>query len=329
MDHGMAHGGAGAAAPQPAAGDAVDHAAMGHGAEAAPPAPAGEAIDHAAMGHGAEQAAPAPRMDLNDVEFDAYLANDRTLADPQVVQVERGGRVRLRIINGAAATNFFLDLGALEGTLIAVDGRTIVPVVGRRFPLAIAQRLDIRLALPAAGAFPVLAVREGDTAQTGIILATAGAAIARIGERAAAAAGVVDLALERTLRATDAPAVRPADRRLVADLTGSMMDYSWGINGARFGEHEPLKVRRGERVEIVMRNVTEMSHPMHLHGHHFQVVAIDEEPLAGAMRDTVLVPVRGSVTIAFDADNPGRWAFHCHNLYHMNAGMMTAVEYEG
>ncbi|WP_343717474.1 multicopper oxidase domain-containing protein [Inquilinus sp.] len=104
---------------------------------------------------------PGMAMDLNDVEYDAYLANDRTLADPEVVRVERGGRVRLRIINGAAATNFHIDLGTAEGTLVAVDGMPVAPVAGSRFPIAIAQRLDIRLTVPAGGALPVLALREG------------------------------------------------------------------------------------------------------------------------------------------------------------------------
>ncbi len=62
-----------------------------------------------------------------------------------------------------------------------------------------------------------------------------------------------------------------------------------------------------------------MPHPMHLHGHTFQVVAIDNQRFPGAMRDTVLVPPNRSVTIAFDADNPGRWAFDCHRLYHLDA----------
>jgi FtsP/CotA-like multicopper oxidase with cupredoxin domain len=70
-----------------------------------------------------------------------------------------------------------------------------------------------------------------------------------------------------------------------------------------------------------------MAHPMHLHGHHFQVVGLNGAPVNGAVRDTVLVPVNGSVTIAFDANNPGRWLFHCHNLYHMATGMMTEVAY--
>jgi FtsP/CotA-like multicopper oxidase with cupredoxin domain len=86
-------------------------------------------------------------------------------------------------------------------------------------------------------------------------------------------------------------------------------------------------ITRGQRVAIEMLNHTMMPHPMHLHGHAFQVVATNGAPLAGAVRDTVLVPPMGSVTIAFDANNPGRWAFHCHNLYHMMTGMMTEVRY--
>ena len=119
-----------------------------------------------------------------------------------------------------------------------------------------------------------------------------------------------------------------ADRTLALDLTGSMASYVWTLNGKRYGEDTPLGVKAGERVEIVMRNLTGMSDPMHLRGHLFQVVAIDGERFGGAARDTVLVPPKRSVTIAFDADNPGRWAFHCYNLYHMEAGMMTTLRYE-
>ena len=106
-----------------------------------------------------------------------------------------------------------------------------------------------------------------------------------------------------------------------------MASYAWTLNGARYGEHRPLTVRAGERIEVTLRNTTEMSRPMHLHGHVFQVVAINGERMVGALHDSVLVPRNSSVTLAFDADNPGRWAFHCHHLYHLAAGMMTSMEY--
>jgi FtsP/CotA-like multicopper oxidase with cupredoxin domain len=288
-------------------------------------------MDHSAVNHGsASMTGMQPH--LNDIEFEAYLANDRTLGDPETVRVDAGGRVRLRIINAASSTNFWLDLGALTGDLIAVDGHDVVPRSGNRFPLAIAQRTDIRLQLPpGAGAYPVLAVREGDTARTGIILATTGATVLRIPDRAETPAGALDLKLERRLAAADqsiaAATARPL-RRHVLELTGNMIGFTWGFNGRRFGENNPLAVRQGERVEIELVNRTDMSHPIHLHGHPFQVIAIDGSALAGAVRDTVLVPAGEGVTIAFAADNPGHWAFHCHNLYHMAAGMMTSVRYE-
>src|SRR5271154_1226675 len=123
------------------------------------------------MAMGAKSGADAA-PDLNDVAYDALLANDRTLADPEVIKVGPGGRVLLRVINGSSMSNFHLDLGALDGELIAVDGFRVQPVTARRFPIAVAQRLDIRLAMPpGATAYPVLAILEGAARQTGIVLA--------------------------------------------------------------------------------------------------------------------------------------------------------------
>ena len=270
----------------------------------------------------------AMAMDVNDIDFDAYLANDRTLSDPEVFRVERGGRVRLRIINMADSTNFIIDLGALDGELIAVDGEPNVPLRGPKFPLAMAQRMDIRVQLPASGgAFPILALREGATERTGFVLATKEANIAKISGIGPAKAGLVGLDLEAKLMGLEPLSARPADRTTEVLLGGDMENYIWTMNGEVYGKNKPIPVAAGERVELVMKNTTMMSHPMHLHGTVFEVVAIDGRRFQGARRDTVMVPAMTSVTIAFDADNPGKWAFHCHNGYHMEAGMMTSVEY--
>src|SRR5713226_9777115 len=133
------------------------------------------------MAPGMTMGAAAAKPDLNDVKYDAFLANDRTLGDPEVVRVEPGGRVLLRVINSSSMSAFHVDLGELDGELIAVDGFRIAPVVARRFPIAVAQRLDIRLGIPRApAAYPVLAVLEGESRQTGVILQAGGAPIARI-----------------------------------------------------------------------------------------------------------------------------------------------------
>jgi FtsP/CotA-like multicopper oxidase with cupredoxin domain len=107
-----------------------------------------------------------------------------------------------------------------------------------------------------------------------------------------------------------------------------MSKYIWSINGVAWNPQvPPLPVAKGERVALVMTNMTGMPHPMHLHGHRFQVVEVDGTQLSGAVRDTVRVPAAGRVVVAFDADNPGTWAFHCHMLYHQAAGMFTTIRY--
>lgn len=279
------------------------------------------------MGGSSTMAVPMmgmPSMDLNDIEYDAYLANDRTLDDPEVVRIEKGGRVRLRIINGATATAFTIDTGTVEGRLIAVDGVDVVPVNGRRFPVSMGQRLDIQLELPSGpGAFPILALREGAKERTGIILATAGAAISKVSSLASEQGPVLDLALEQHLRSLSQLSARSPDHRFDVTLTGDMAKYAWRIDAAR-----ALNVSRGQRVQIVMRNMSMMAHPMHLHGHHFQVVAINGKELSGAVRDTVLLPPMAEMAIEFDAINPGRWPLHCHHLYHMATGMMDFITYD-
>ncbi len=270
------------------------------------------------------------KMDLNDFDYDAYLANDRSLKDPEVVSVEKRGRVRLRIINASTSTNYFIDLGQLNGEAIACDGMAIVPSKGNRFPIASAQRLDIRVELPdETGAYPILARREGGSEITGIILANPGATVSKLPERAAKAHGALNLEWEKTLVAANQFDTKPVDVTSVLRLTGDMAKYVWGINNKAYrkGDKPFVTVKAGQRAALKFVNQTGMSHPMHLHGHSFQVSEIDGVPLKGAVRDTVLVPPRSSVTVLFDAINPGVWFLHCHIAWHLERGMATTVSY--
>jgi FtsP/CotA-like multicopper oxidase with cupredoxin domain len=257
------------------------------------------------------------------------LANDRTLADPEVISVEPGGTVLLRIINSSSMSAYHLDLGTLSGELIAVDGFRVRPIAGRSFPIAVAQRLDIRLTVPRAPvAHPVLAILEGGRNQTGVILKAGRAPIMRVATMASMASPALNLDLERSLRAVEPLAPRKTDRVHQVTLTGEMAGYVWAINGVAWTKDvPPLALTKGERVELVFENKTPMPHPMHLHGHEFQVVEINGKRFPGAVRDTVLVPPATRVVVAFDANNPGLWAMHCHLLYHLDAGMFTTLRY--
>lgn len=301
-------------------GMAHDMGAMGHGM-------GGMGHNMSAMGGGGMMGGMSMgAMDLNDFDFDAYLANDRTLDDPEVVVVDKGGKVLLRIINGSAATVFWIDTGALQGRAVATDGNPVHPVAGTRFGLAMGQRLDIELNLPTdGGVFPVLALREGAVELTGIILATKGATVDRIAVAAEAAhpAFSGDLSQEAQFSALTPLADRPVDRSDNLLLGGSMMPYLWTIDGQSWGTHRPVEAKSGERVMLTFHNMSMMAHPMHLHGHHFQVVALNGRAVAGALRDTIHVPPMSMVTVALDAGEAARWMLHCHHMPHLATGMMT------
>ncbi|MFM9938749.1 MAG: multicopper oxidase family protein [Hyphomicrobiaceae bacterium] len=261
----------------------------------------------------------------NDVRYDAFLANDRTFDDPDTVKVEKGGRVRLRIINGGTATAFSISTPGLTSTAIAVDGMPCQPVQASSYPLAQGQRIDLLVEIPKdGGAFPVLAQVEDAQFMTGIILATPGAAIIKRATAADKKNGMIDLGFETSLRATQPLADKRPDKSF-AVILGEERGYRWTINGRIHGEHQPFEVRQGERVEMTFMNPTTMMHPMHLHGHHFQVVAVGGRRFSGAVRDTLIVPSHAPITVAFDANMKGSWFLHCHHLYHMATGMMTEV----
>ncbi len=260
----------------------------------------------------------------NDVDYDAYLANDRTLADPDVIAVQ-SGPVRLRIINGATATAFWISTGGLAAQVVAVDGNKVAPTSRASIPLAQGQRVDLLVQIPPeGGAFAILAQVENALMQTGVILATAGADIAKVPSLAAAPAPFVDLTFDASLSALTPLPAKPADATLHIAL-GMEAGYRWTINGAAHGEAAPLQAALGSRVEMMFMNPTMMMHPMHLHGHHFQVVDLGLGRFNGPRRDVVMVPPGGMVTVAVDFDKAGAWFLHCHHLYHMASGMMTSV----
>ena len=118
---------------------------------------------------------------------------------------------------------------------------------------------------------------------------------------------------------------RPPSRALEIHLTGNMERFMWGFDGRKFSEIvEPIRFERDERVRVTLVNDTMMAHPIHLHGHFFELVTggpAGHQPL----KHTVNVAPGSKVTFDLTADAPGDWAFHCHMLMHMHAGMFNVV----
>jgi CopA family copper-resistance protein len=126
------------------------------------------------------------------------------------------------------------------------------------------------------------------------------------------------IALERN------PDVRAPTRQLDIHLTGNMERYMWSFDGVKLSEPaEPIPFRHNERVRVRLVNDTMMQHPIHLHGHFFELVT--GHGAWSPRKHTVNVQPGGTATFDVTLDAQGDWAFHCHNLYHMTAGMMRVV----
>lgn len=121
------------------------------------------------------------------------------------------------------------------------------------------------------------------------------------------------------------PDKRAPTRAIEVHLTGNMERFMWSIDGRKLSENpEPIRFELNERVRVTMVNDTMMTHPMHIHGHFFEVV--NGHSGNHPVKHTVMVMPGGKISFDMTADAPGDWAFHCHMLYHMHAGMMRIVK---
>lgn len=123
------------------------------------------------------------------------------------------------------------------------------------------------------------------------------------------------------------------DVEYTMDLNGNNMDNVWTINGKSFPNVDGLKVKEGDLVKVKLMNNSPAGndHPMHLHGHSFQVLSKNGKPIEGSpiIKDTINVKPGEEYVVAFKANNPGNWLFHCHDLHHATAGMVDLVKYDG
>jgi len=116
---------------------------------------------------------------------------------------------------------------------------------------------------------------------------------------------------------------RPPDREIELHLTGDMVRYMWSFDGRKFSEALPVAMKEDERVRVVLVNDTMMEHPIHLHGMWMQLE--NGNGAFGPRKHTITVRPGQRVSALVTADAPGQWAFHCHLLYHMDAGMFRKV----
>ncbi|QKV95320.1 multicopper oxidase family protein [Streptomyces sp. NA02950] len=255
-----------------------------------------------------------------DVAYPYYLANGRTPHSPQVFRAKTGDRVRIRIINAGGDTAFRVALGGHRMTVTHTDGYPVVPAKTDALLVGMGERYDVLVKVK-SGVFPFAALAEGKGRSTMAVLRTGGKG-ARKFPRPKELDG--ELLTAARLKAAEQVRLSPRepDRTIRMRFTGSPRGYDWSINGKRYDPAQRYPVREGERVRMTFINSTPMWHPFHLHGHTFAL------PDGGARKDTAILLPHTRVSVDFDADNPGLWMVHCHNVYHSESGMMTVLGYQ-
>jgi len=262
--------------------------------------------------------------DAGDVSYPYYLINGRIPAAPTTFTAKPGQRIRIRIINAGSDTAFRVALAGHSMTVTHTDGYPVVPTEVDALLMGMGERYDV-IVTAADGVFPLVAMAEGKNALARALLST--------GAGTAPDPGFQPAELTKRVGTVEIFSATPpvdlgqtkADVSLSAVLAGDMMNYNWTINGQPFANTTPLKIRQGQLAVLTFNNTTTMWHPMHLHGHTFQIIKPDGSP--GARKDTAIVLPKQQVSAALIADNPGIWMLHCHNTYHQEAGMMTSLNY--
>ena len=258
---------------------------------------------------------------------------------PETVSVRAGERLRLRLVNAAPARIFGLEFRGHRPLIVALDGQPIEPHAPEegRVVLGPAMRADIVIAM------------SGEPGATAAVID---------GFYRDRSYKLVDLAYSNATRLPERPLAPPARmsantmpepdienaERHTATLGGGMMSgrgmmmgmggsgmggMGWSINGVAASGHNMtpmLTLSHGGSYILAVRNDTAWYHPVHLHGHSFRVIARNGRPTRHReWLDTVLIPPREQADIAFVADNPGDWMFHCHILDHQDGGMMAVI----
>ncbi|MCB1680495.1 MAG: copper resistance system multicopper oxidase [Alphaproteobacteria bacterium] len=299
--------------------------------------------------------------DLSDVSGYTFLMNGKTPEQNWTGLFKPGERVRLRFINASAMSFYDVRIPGLKMQVVAADGQNVEPVPVDEFRFGVAETYDAIVTPKEDKAFTIVAEPID---RTGFALGTLAPREGMKGEipqpRPRAQLTMFDMNMENMMK--DMPDMdmsseganvsgwaragtpegdkalsyhdlryrgtqkdtRQPDREILVRLGGNMERYIWTMNGKKYEDSGPMKLRYGERVRLKFVNDTMMAHPMHLHGMFVQLE--NGQPMEKLPnKHTVIIPPGQSYSVLLTADEAGEWAFHCHLLYHMMSGMMTKV----
>lgn len=259
-------------------------------------------------------------------------------------RVRSGERLRLRLINAANARQFALDFGPLAVQVIAIDGQPVAPYpLDGLLSLPSAGRVDlaIDLLVPPSTTIEIIDRQYREPLTVASLAVDSSEPLREqaldepvsLGEPTIPTPDLSDAIEHEVIMAGGAMGgLRGAylEGQWMNARTLASRDRFWALNEIASSGYDiapMISVPRGRSVRLSLTNDSAFVHPMHLHGHHMQLLSVDGQPPDRAIwHDTISVEPRQRVEVAFVADNPGRWLFHCHVLEHHSAGMGAIVE---
>lgn len=264
-------------------------------------------------------------VDVDEVVSVHTWSDGRTDLFSAGFQAQQGDRVRLRLVNTDSKDRVF-DVSGAPFRITARDGHAVgggAEVRDAGVPVSAGGRVDLLLTTQAMG----IRVTVGD--QTTVLGSGMPPALGEV--------PLLDLDGYGEPRAGAISSTAPFDKLFDVTVDGRLGWYDGGfgfqftVNGALFPHSPMLMVDDGELVKVTIRNRSLGSHPFHLHGHHVTVLTKNGVPISGARSpvDSQSIGAHETWEIAFRADNPGLWMFHCHNLSHSSKGMHLMVAYHG
>lgn len=297
---------------------------------------------------GAGQATPPPGDDATMMRYGVYSVNGKSGNGIGPIRFTPGQTIRLRLVNAGYLTHY-LHIHGAPFVITGFDGSEVSggPPTDHALPLAAGERLEVEFVAPAGP----MVIRAHDpsapAAQMRVPLVPVGQPVpAEVpGEQDSISGEVLDLynyaakvadpiwpsgtapTKSFTLKLSELMGHARSDTAGMTGMSGNQT--SFGINGKSFPDTANLEVSQGDWVQITFANEGRLEHPMHLHGHDFQLLSINGKPTAGVLiKDTVDVLPGSAITVGFVADNPGWWMLHCHELHHAGGGMDTLVRYK-
>jgi len=273
---------------------------------------------------------PRPRDPLREPLYDAYGINGKVFGASASFKVRKGDKVRLRIINASSSTIYTFRVAGHPLTITHTDGRPIVPFEVDVLRIGQSERYDVELYANNPGRWHIYNLRDG-SGVSGWPLGTLlyeGVESKIYNNDNLNRLRLNDYNLLEGVEEVYSNPVGRVDKIFRMTLSGGMMGSPyWTINGKVYPNTDNIDIQENERIRFEYFNMSMMPHPMHLHGHFFDVVGSGRSTGIRIKKDTLLIPPHmGSGAIEFVASNPGTWFHHCHNLYHMEGGMANLIK---